>query len=372
MKILHVTEAMGSGVLHLVQSLSRRQAEQGAEISLWFAARPETPADEALEHMFDSRVSLRRFGAPGSSLRSHLALARAVRAASKSRSFDVIHLHSSKAGVLGRVATWSRSSRKAAVVYSPHGFAFLRDDMGRFLRGATRRAESLLAKQCDGLVLSAPSEERLTSDFGPERAPTYVLKTGVPAHHLRNRPRLSRHDADKKLRVAMVGRVCYQKAPWRFASVARQLGAHADFVWIGDGAPDDLRKWLQGSEVRVTGWLPTEELARQLDDVDVLLFPTLWEGMALSLMQAQAQGIPAVVSDVVGNVDTVVHGETGFVCSDDDELVQAVEKLLFDQDLRDSMSDAAIAWAQKSLLDTDLGTESLSIYRSVRELRDAN
>jgi glycosyltransferase involved in cell wall biosynthesis len=163
----------------------------------------------------------------------------------------------------------------------------------------------------------------------------------------------------------MVGRICYQKAPWRFATVARALKEQAEFVWIGGGSEDDVRRWLTEPAVTITGWLSPEELTQQINELDVLLFPTLWEGMALSLMQAQAQGIPAVVSKVVGNVDSIVDGRTGFVCGTDDELISRVYELLMDEKLRSDMSRAAVKWASDALLDTGVGAESISIYRAI-------
>ena len=161
----------------------------------------------------------------------------------------------------------------------------------------------------------------------------------------------------------MVGRVVHQKAPWRFAAAARALGDRADFVWIGGGSAEDEHRWFGDAPVRVTGWVSPSELAALLDSMDVLLFPSLWEGMSLSLIQAQAQGIPAVVSDVVGNRDSVEDGVTGFVCGDDDAIVSATARLLGDPALRERMSAAAREWARRALTDDAIGRDSLALYR---------
>jgi glycosyltransferase involved in cell wall biosynthesis len=97
--------------------------------------------------------------------------------------------------------------------------------------------------------------------------------------------------------------------------------------------------------------------------IDILLFPTLWEGFALSLAQAQASGIPAVVSDVVGNRDAVIDGVTGYVCATDDELIEDLGRLLEDPGLWHAMSRDATKWAKEQLVDNELGTETLLIYR---------
>lgn len=358
---------MGGGVLTLMETLSRRQVEHGADVSVWFLPRPETPDDNLLEDMFDSRVEMRRLDDGRSFIRRYSALIKAVRQAASSGEFDAIHLHSSKAGAVGRMATLFLRDRTGVLVYSPHGFAFLREDTSKLEREATRLTEMLLARHCDALVLTSDSERKLAQSQ-MQGSNTRLLNTGIPVERLRAAK--SSREAGRPLRVGMVGRICYQKAPWRFSSVARALQGQAEFVWIGGGADSDIDRWIADPDVRVTGWLNAEELAKQIDELDVLLFPTLWEGMALSLMQAQAQGVPAVVSDVVGNVDTILDGRTGFVCANDDELISRLSQLLTDEELRSDMASAAIEWARESLLDTNLGSESISIYRSVNTTND--
>ena len=113
----------------------------------------------------------------------------------------------------------------------------------------------------------------------------------------------------------------------------------------------------------MAGWLDEEELRNFLVDTTVLLFPTLWEGMSMSLMQAQAQGVPAVVSNAVGNRDAVLQGRTGYVAATDHELVTRTRELLQDPALRARMSAAAVPGPQVGLSDDGLGTDSLALYR---------
>ena len=357
MRVLHVTEAMGSGVLSLVDSLSRRQAEAGAEVHVLFVPRPETPADEVLRRRFDQRVQLVRLST-GSRVRDLRALYREVRDA---RGFDVVHAHSSYAGAVARLALRDRRSPES-IFYSPHGFAFLRLDLPRVARLAARVIERAAARHST-LVLTSPSEfEVAAAALRPPRA--HLLQTGVPSETIAARPRPTH--PDRRPVVGMIGRVTHQKAPWRFAAAARALGDRADFVWIGGGDPADERRWFADAPVRVTGWVSPDDLATLIDSLDVLLFPSLWEGMSLSLIQAQAQGIPAVVSDVVGNRDSVDDGVTGFVRDGDDDLVAATALLLDDASLRARMSAAALVWARRALTDDRIGLDSLAIYAHAR------
>jgi glycosyltransferase involved in cell wall biosynthesis len=102
----------------------------------------------------------------------------------------------------------------------------------------------------------------------------------------------------------------------------------------------------------------------ELAKVDIVVFPTLWEGMPLSLMEVQAMGIPAVASAVGGNVDVVVDGHTGFLVSTDEQLISRTAALLDDHMERRRMSTNARNHAKANLSDAHLGTESLAIYAS--------
>jgi len=362
-RVLHVTEAMGSGVLSLVDSISRRQTEAGAETVVLFVPRPETPTDDALRARFHPGVRLTRVST-GSRRRDLLALYRAVRR--EAREADVVHVHSSIAGAVARAALRRRASPDR-VFYSPHGFAFLRLDLPRIARLGIRVIETVLARRST-LVLTSPSELAIAeAALRPPRV--RLLQTGVASDRIAVSPR--RADPDRRPVVGMIGRVTHQKAPWRFAAAAEELHGRADFVWIGGGSPADEARWLGSAPVRVTGWVSPDELVSLIDAMDVLLFPSLWEGMSLSLIQAQAQGIPAVVSDVVGNRDSVDDGVSGFVRSTTAELIAATERLLDDPPLRERMSSAALEWAHRALTDDRIGTDSLALYAGTTGLASA-
>jgi glycosyltransferase involved in cell wall biosynthesis len=348
---------MSGGVVTLIESMSRRQLDEGAEIEVMFTRRLETPTPEDLRRRFSADVRLVELDGDGTR-RAAFALLRAVRVAQRSRRFDTIHLHSSIAGAVGRLASLT-TRHTASVFYSPHGFAFLREDQSRAVNAVTKLAERALAN-VGGLIVTSNSEVVIAKRSLRARNVDFV-RTGMRRDSIDALPSRERHSP---VTVAMVGRVSYQKAPWRFAEVARRLGEVARFVWIGDG-PDDLkRQWLGDAPVEVLGWLSPADLDQTMATIDVLLFPTLWEGFALSLAQAQASGIPAVVSDVVGNRDAVVEGVTGFVCTSDDELTERVRLLVAEPQIWHQMSLEAVSWAKDHLVDDFLGKESLELYEA--------
>lgn len=356
MRVLHVTESMTTGVLSVIASIANRQHEAGAEVSILYSLRPETPSRDNIAKIFHTEIAL--LDPLNGGRRGLLSLYRNVRAVLSAGDYDAVHLHSSLAGMIGRTANL-RSSSRTRVFYSPHGFAFLRENTSRATRWVALIIERVLARKCNALILTAQSELDIASDQLHARNATY-LQTGVPSEMIASAP--DKTPDRNTITVAMVGRVAFQKAPWTFASVARELCGLARFIWIGDGAERDIQMWLGDSPVSVTGWLSPEDLATQMEKVDILLFPSLWEGKSLSLIQAQAQGIPAVVTDVVGNRDTILNGKTGFVCRSEGELIERTRQLVSEPETRGQFSLAARHWALESLTDDNVGLDSLRIY----------
>lgn len=344
----------------LTERLSRMQVTHGADVGVMYLVRSDTPTTDALRDRFHEDVQLMRISPHKARVTDLTALWRRLRRIYKENTVEVVHCHSTIAGFIGRSARVGvRSNVK--VFYSPHGFAFLRLNMHPLVRRGILGIERLLARLGPALILSSDSEMAMASET--VRAPrAFLLRNGLPAELAG----IEAHPVaeEQKLTVGMIGRVCYQKAPWRFAAVAKELSAKANFVWVGDGDEEDIERWIPRRDVEVTGWLDSDALRNRVAGFDLLLFPTLWEGMALSLIQAQAQGVPAIVSNVVGNIDCVVDGQTGYICQDDAELLARTTELLDDHALRRSMAISAREWARSSLTDEHIGEGSLEIYAS--------
>ena len=345
---------MGGGIISFLDSISGAQVREGAQVSILYSRRPDTPDRRAIEDRFGPHVRLLPEVDAGSTMKNVLAIGRSIRSAVASGEYDVVHLHSSYAGAVGRIMLIQSG---VPVVYSPHGFAFLRLDQSKLLRWATRMIERILARR-GSLLVTSQSELDIAAEELRTVAPA-LLMSGVPSATIRHTS--SAREVGRP-RVVMLGRLVYQKAPWRFAHVARQIGAAAEFIWVGGDASQDEHGWMTDSPVRMLAWVEPDELERLLQETDILLFPTLWEGMSLSLAQAQARGIPVVTTDVVGNRDAVINGVTGFVCNTDEELLERTRQLVDDTHLRMTMGAAAVEWARQGLIDDNIGTDSLAYY----------
>jgi len=341
-KIVHITEALGGGVLHCVVLLANLQAEAGNDVVLIHSIRPDTPSPGRLDALLDPRikrcvVSMRT----GIGVHDFAALAQLC-VKLMIENADVIHLHSSKAGALGRIAA-RLLGMCGRTVYSPHGFAFLRQDISSNRVRALVLIERWLHKLGGVLVGCSRSEARYASMLFSSRRVSVVEN----AVDLANFQQGAVHFDKQTPIVCTSARVTYQKAPWRFSALAASLANRcaARFVWLGGGESEEVDAWIDRQYVDMSGWIAPETLRHRLTGYDIFVLPSLWEGMPIALIEAQAAGLPAVVSRIVGNRDVIVHGVTGFLANTDDDLSTYTQQLIGDPSLRMKMGAAAREYA---------------------------
>lgn len=357
--IVHITEALGGGVLYLLHQLIKAQVEAGFIVTLIHSFKRETPSQEVLDALFPSPIT--RIVVPMTTHISPKADFRALREIAKllkKSQADVVHLHSSKAGVLGRLAARLVSS-DAALFYSPHGFSFLKQDVSHLKRVIFFSIEAVAGLFGGKIIASCVTEGELASKVvGRRRVIVVENCTDVPAFAW---PKPS-HTTSAQ--VMSAGRLCYQKAPWRFWKLSSALiDENAQFYWVGDG---ELRKQLENDstyeKIQISGWVDRDQLWREMYAADILVMTSLWEGMPLVLLDAQALGLPAVVTDVVGCRDVVQNGVTGFICQTDEELIEKTQLLIRDSNLRNRMSEAARVMATERFSIQRMHNEILAAY----------
>lgn len=370
-RILHVTDASSSGVLAAVTSFARAQAaESGVEVEFAYVPRHDSPEPAAIQEMASDAVRLRRLTASSRAAVPMLA-ARLPLLLARSR-YDLIHVHSSRTGLLGRIAAAATGAR-ARTVYSPHCFAFDRTDGSAASLAVFRRLEQAGALVGPRLVLCSDSEERLARRTLPG-VRTAVLANSVDTAALAEladaaRARREAEGAERPLRIVHVGRIAAQKRPAEYGRIAREWAARraadpaalpeATFRWLGGGDRD-----LLPPEVEISGWLTPDALHAELAEADLMLFTSAGEGMPIAAIEAQAMGVPVVGHAVTGVTDVVVDGTTGVLAESTDELAAALERLARDGRERSRMSEAAAAHARASFDTSDLAARSFAAYRT--------
>ena len=311
-KILFVVEAMGGGVFTYIVDLANELCEI-YDMYLAYAVRPQTPKD--YKDYFDKKIHLievKNFTRSISPLKDLKAIAE-VKAIAKQVNPDIIHLHSSKAGVVGRIAF---NGKNIPLFYTPHGYSFLMENYKPMERRMFHAIEVLMAKRNCTTISCSPGEHRETLKL-TKRA-TYV-NNGINIGDLdKMMEKVER--VDHPFTVFTLGRICYQKNPKLFNAVAESM-PDIRFLWIGDG---ELRDELRSPNIAITGWVDREKALSLSMNADVFILTSLWEGLPISLLEAMYMKKLCVVSNVIGNNDVVENGKNGFVCRNVEEFVKAI------------------------------------------------
>jgi len=237
--------------------------------------------------------------------------------------FDVIHCHSSKAGFLGRWAA-RKARSQAAVVYSPHAFAFQMRVCPR-RRWLYVQLERWAGRWTDLLVCTCEGERSLAVEnriVPPER--TAVVPNGVDLSRLvvgadgnAFREELG-VPAEHRL-VGSVGALAPQKGHSYLVEAARIVLEElpdTTFLVAGEGPQrEKLTAQAQdaglGERLQLLG--QRDDIPRLLASLDLFVLPSLWEGLPYALLEAMAVGVPVVASDITGVTDLVRPGDTGWL-----------------------------------------------------------
>jgi glycosyltransferase involved in cell wall biosynthesis len=287
LRVLHVTETFSTGVGTAITAYANAIRGQGIESSLLAQDRGSGLLEEldGASPFVSAQII-----PPG-----RLNLWRAIGAAVEQLRPDIVHLHSSWAGGVGRLRLALRN--KPVVVYSPHCFAFERRDFSRLGRRVYRGVEFLLARRTAAFVCVSPNEGELARQLRSHAEVFQVANSFATSPTLPADPTARAVAAvGAPLRVVTVGRVWQQKDPEMFADIVSALraGGRIEATWVGDGE-DPAKAQLEDAGVTVTGWLPVRDVPRVIADYSVYLHTAGWEGMPIAVIEAMAAGVPVVV-----------------------------------------------------------------------------
>lgn len=313
-KILFVVEAMGGGVFTYIVDLANELVNE-YDMYVAYAVRKQTPVD--YKNYFDKRIHLievKNFGRsinPSKDIKAFFE----IRAIANQVRPDVIHLHSSKAGALGRFAF---NGKKIPLFYTPHGYSFLMQNHSAVKRMIYKVLEIVCGKRNCTTISCSEGEHQKTLEL--TRHAVYV-NNGINIGKLQlliDGTKTEEHP----FTVFTLGRICYQKNPKLFNEIALTM-PKVKFLWIGDG---ELRDELTAPNITITGWTERSVALCYSINADVFLLTSLWEGLPISLLEAMYMKKLCVVSDVIGNHDVIHNSNNGFVCREVNEFVNAIKK----------------------------------------------
>lgn len=265
-------------------------------------------------------------------------------------SFDIVHTHSSKAGVLGRLA--ARREGVAGILHTSHGLP-VNPDMSRLEKAILLTAERIAARASHRIVAVSRATAQELVDLKLARPNQLaVISSGIDVDRFRRQDKLEAKRAlglpEDAPVAGWIGRHFEQKRPGDVVSAARSIcervpGAYV--LLVGDGPLlEASRKAAEDCErVRVLGFRADVEMIYAA--LDVMYLASAWEGLPRTILEAMAAGAPVVSTDVSGVSEVVEDGTTGFLVDVGDwrTLTDRVARILNDPALAGRMSQAAAA-----------------------------
>lgn len=319
-KILHIVEAFGGGVFTVLTDLINGLSDK-FEIVVAYSSRPQTP--ENFKEYFNDNVKfieVKNF-TRSINFNKDIKALKEIKNIVREEKPDIVHLHSSKAGILGRLGI---HDRRIKMFYNPHGFSFLKLDdskLKRLMYKIIEKGTAIINSRCTIIGCSKGEYEEAKK----LNKNSICINNGINIEKLEEETKdLKAKEIDyNDLKICTVGRIGFQKNPKIFNEIAENF-PNLQFTWIGDG---ELKNELTSPNIKVTGWLDRKDVLKELNNNDIFLLPSLWEGLPISLLEAMYMKKICIVSNVIGNRDVIENGRNGFICDSIGKYENDIEKI---------------------------------------------
>ena len=312
--IVHVVESFAGGVFDFITCLTQEMKEYHHVII--YGIREYTP--ENLNKYCSENVSLVQwpYATREFSLKKDVLALYYLFHLLKKYPRAIYHLHSSKAGFLGRIVA-RLLSKSHQTIYTPHGISFLRTDISFYKRTFYIFLEKIGAFFGGTIVACSASEHKAIEK---EKIQCLMITNGVIQPVLKVKK-------NSKIIIGTCGRISYQKNPLLFNEIAKyyQNNSSINFVWIGDG---EFKHMLTSPNIRSTGWLNKQEVECEISQFSIYLSTSSWEGLSLSTISAMGLRKPLILSHCIGNIDLIIDTYNGYIFDSFEDCIDKINNLL--------------------------------------------
>ncbi|MEO0799605.1 MAG: glycosyltransferase family 4 protein [Pseudomonadota bacterium] len=380
MRILHVLRAPVGGLFRHVRDLATEQASRGHAIGvLCDASTSDSLTEQRLSDLSEHlALGLHRINMPRGLGLGDVAATQATKKLIAIHGCDVVHGHGAKGGAYARLAvggstaTERMSQTEARAYYTPHGGSLHyapSSVQGRIFMALEQR----LSRATSGLIFeSAFSQKTYRRQVGPARCPERVIANGLlPSEFFQHTPA---HDAADVLFIGELRDLKGIDILLEGLSKLRTQGHTATATIVGDG-PDAAKFRAMADDlslsdtVTFTGALPA---AKAFPRGRILVVPSRAESFPYIVLEAAAQAIPMIATDVGGIPEIVGQGsETLIPSKNSDALAAALVSFLNTPEHFEARAQALQARASDRFSVAGMTTEILTFYRSFADSKAA-
>jgi len=378
-RVIHVT-TIGVTAYRALLAQCRYFRQKGLEVGFVFSPSPEGELLRCLDFPV-KEIYIDRKISPWSDLRAILQMFYYFRTVAP----EIVHTHTSKAGVVGRVA--AKLAGVPNIVHTVHGFPF-HPGMPVVKYRLYRQVEKWMAGITD-VMLSQSEEDIVTANklgIRPRRGELIYIGNGVdlaefdPAkYHLYRRLQIREDLAVSGTDpvITIIGRINREKGYHDLVKAlqhVRDIPWQALFIGPDEGFLAALKQLIDRcglrDRIRVLG--PRDDIPDLLAATDVYVLPSYREGLPRSLIEAQAMALPCVATNIRGCREVIENNVTGFLVNpgDSEELSRALRKLLLDPGLRLRMGQEGRRRVRRCFDETTVSRRVMAVYEKVLGCRD--
>ncbi|WP_298933742.1 glycosyltransferase family 4 protein [uncultured Ramlibacter sp.] len=303
---MHIAETSKGGVGTVMGELIRDQCQRYGRDQVSYLVPSEHAEDLGLDKLPGAYI----FRRTGRNVRSLLLLWRETLSLIRMLRPEIVHLHSTFAGLIGRLAVLTLPrDRRPAIIYCPHAFAFLQHG-SRSKLTAYRLAERMLSPMAAKIICVSEFERQEGVQAGIDADRLCVIYNGV-RNEAGSGEQLDPYLPGVTKNLLFVGRFDQQKgfdvllramgelygAPVRLTAIGAAV--------VGSTQPPNL------PNVTYTGWIASRKLAPYFMFADALIIPSRWEGFAMVPLEAMQYGLCVIASDACSLPEQVISGVNG-------------------------------------------------------------
>lgn len=362
MKVLHAAETIKGGVATVVNSLIEDQIKRKDITNVMCLV----PADQEVNLIKIDKLTTYLFERNGRNILCMISFFICFFKIIIREKPDVIHLHSSFAGLLGRLTIFlSGRLHKTKVIYCPHAFSFLMNTSSSKKR-IYILAEKFLEFLTDRIICVSQSEydSAIENKFNTEKL--VLIKNGVKVKNIFNNRDLNNKSNYK---ILFVGRFDYQKGIDILADAISKLKdinpeITYEFNLIGEAVNDAHEiTFVESSNIKVNklGWLTPNELEIQYLNHDAIVIPSRWEGFAMVPLESMSYGLPIISSDIAAFKELEVNHDKHIIFFHDSNDLSKIFSNIKNLTLEENRK-MAIEVFSKNFNDDDMKSKTYNCY----------
>jgi glycosyltransferase involved in cell wall biosynthesis len=314
-KILHAAETIKGGVATVISTISNPPNDNSDKYELLYLV----PEDQKGELGNIDARTINTFHRSGRNLLSLFNfLAQLLKIILKEKP-DVVHLHSTFAGVLGRMACLAlKPWVKAKVIYCPHAFSFLMES-SPLKQKLYSILERTLQHVTDEIICVSKYEINTAESFGINRKKMKLIYNGVHPKNI-----VPTINPDTPIKLLFVGRLDFQKG-FDVLIKAYQLANRNDIslTAVGSAVNESAQELPQIDSIQYLSWVPASQVHEIYKSADILVVPSRWEGFAMVPLEGMSMGLPVISSDCTSLPEVVSDNVTGYTFPSGDHLALA-------------------------------------------------